>query len=100
MNRNGQPALGLSGTGASGNPPNVSSLDFASLAAKWKKETRHLSSASRMSKHPAYREIIEMGAAAIPLILAELEKKPDHWFVALHQITGANPVPARSEGNV
>jgi hypothetical protein len=53
-----------------------------------------------MAKHPAYQEIISMGERAIPLLLAELRREPDHWFVALHTITGANPVPPESEGKV
>ena len=73
---------------------------FRELARRWRAETRHLSSAARMAKHPAYQEIISMGERAIPLLLAELRREPDHWFVALHTITGANPVPPESEGKV
>jgi len=41
-----------------------------------------------------------MGKAALPLLLAELRHEPDDWFWALHAITGANPVPAESRGNL
>ena len=73
---------------------------FAKLAATWKEETRFSSKAGRMAEHPAYREIVAMGERAVPLILADLEKESDHWFVALHRITGASPVPQESAGKV
>jgi hypothetical protein len=44
-----------------------------------------------MAAHPAYQEIIQMGPAVVPLILADLARQPDHWFSALKAITGANP---------
>lgn len=68
---------------------------FAQLAATWKQATAHMSIMARQAKHPAYQEIIAMGERAVPLILADLEKNGDHWFIALHQITGAEPpIPA------
>jgi hypothetical protein len=39
-----------------------------------------------------------MGKAAVPLKLADLEKGPDHWFIALYEITGANPVTHEHRG--
>jgi hypothetical protein len=36
----------------------------------------------------------------VPLLLRELEREPDHWFRALYALTGANPVPEGSQGNV
>ena len=53
-----------------------------------------------MAAHPAYQEIIGMGWPVVPLLLAELQRRPDHWFIALEEITGANPVPPESEGKV
>jgi hypothetical protein len=52
-----------------------------------------------MAAHPAYREIVGMGRE-VPLLLAELKRKPDHWFIALEEITGENPVPPGCEGKV
>ena len=75
-------------------------LHFQELARRWRKETSHLSIASRMAAHPAYREIINMGWAAVPFLMAELRRKPDHWFIALEEITGENPVPPECEGKV
>ena len=59
-----------------------------------------MSIAGRMAAHPAYRQIVGMGWAVVPLLLSELRRKPDHWFIALKEITGENPVPASGEGNV
>jgi hypothetical protein len=73
---------------------------FQQLVKRWKKATEHLSSVARMAKHPAYREIIQMGEAAVPLLLAELKRDPDFWFAALREITQENPVPAQSAGKI
>jgi hypothetical protein len=74
--------------------------EFAELAARWRRERGATSLARRMAEHPAYRRIVAMGEQAVPLILAELEREPDHWFFALHEITGASPVPAHSRGKL
>ncbi len=74
---------------------------FAQLAATWKQATRHSSRMGKDAEHPAYQEIIAMGERAIPLILADLEKNGGHWFIALRQITGAEPpIPAGHKGNI
>jgi hypothetical protein len=73
---------------------------FLDLAARWKRERGPYSSSARLAEHPAYREIIGMGPAAIPLLLRELEQQPDHWFRALHALSGADPVPEASRGDV
>jgi hypothetical protein len=73
---------------------------FKELARQWRKATGHLSLASRMAAHPAYEEIVDMGWAAVPLLLDELRRKPDHWFIALERITGENPVAKADEGDV
>lgn len=71
--------------------------DFLRLAQKWREETGLFSSVARRTKHVAYQRILEMGSDAIPLILTELQERPDHWFWALHTLTGADPTP--EEGN-
>ena len=65
---------------------------FMLLSEKWKRETAIVSSVTKKIRHPAYREIIALGAEAVPLIIAELLRRPDHWFAALEEITGENPV--------
>ncbi len=69
---------------------------FRSLAAQWRAETAALSSVQQMVLHPAYQRIIGLGPAVIPLLLQELRREPDHWFWALHAITGETPVGPNS----
>jgi hypothetical protein len=73
---------------------------FHALAERWTKETAHLSNMAKKALHPAYQEIIGMGEGVVPLLLAELRREPDDWFWALYAITGANPVPVESRGNL
>ena len=73
---------------------------FPSLAEQWKQDTAHYSNVAKRALHPAYQEIIGMGERVVPLLLAELRREADDWFWALHAITGADPVPAASQGNV
>ncbi len=73
---------------------------FARLAEQWRAETGMLSSLNEMAMHPAYQQIIGMGETAVPLLLRELARTPDHWFWALRAITGADPVPAADRGKL
>ena len=66
--------------------------EFHLLVKKWRKETAIFSSITKIVIHPAYQRIIGMGIPALPLILSELQRKPDHWFWALNAITGEDPV--------
>lgn len=73
---------------------------FTELASNWKKETRVFSTTFHKTLNDNYLGIIGMGELVVPLILKELQKKPDHWFVALHHITQQNPVPTEDMGNI
>jgi len=64
---------------------------FRAYAELWRRHTTHMSSVSRMVSHPAYAAIIKMGRDVVPLLLQELRDRPDHWLVALHQITQEDP---------
>ena len=55
---------------------------------------------ARLAEHPAYQQIIRLGPDVVPLILRELERETDHWFRALHALTGAEPVPSASCGKL
>ena len=79
---------------------NVLVKRFDALATTWRRQCAHLSSVREMVLHPAYQQIVGMGAEALPGILAELERKPDHWFWALRAITREDPVPLEHRGNV
>lgn len=73
---------------------------FYDLARRWSQETMFSSSLADKTSSPAYREIVQMGWAAVPLILRELSEAPDYWFAALREITGENPVPGEHRGNL
>ena len=86
------------------NSPDAADLDlrdeFNRLVVEWKKGRRRGADVVQITAHPAYRQIVAMGKPAIPLILEELERQSDHWFPALHELTGTSPVPADSQGNI
>lgn len=73
---------------------------FRLLVARWKSERGATSSATQMAMHPAYQRLIGLGPEAVPLLLRELQREPDHWFWALGAITGENPVPPEARGNL
>lgn len=73
---------------------------FDELADEWRQETALTSSMSEIVLNAAYQRIIGMGWAAVPLIMEELSRSPDHWFWALRSITGANPVAPDQEGDL
>jgi hypothetical protein len=73
---------------------------FLELAATWKRERGPHSSSARLTDHPAYQQLIALGPEIVPLLLRELERSPDHWFRALHALTGADPVAPESRGKM
>lgn len=73
---------------------------FNSLAEAWRRECAHLSSVREMALHPAYQQIIGMGREALPFLLRQLERQPDHWDWALCAITGENPVRPEHRGRL
>ncbi|MGL4550093.1 MAG: hypothetical protein ACRC33_02805, partial [Gemmataceae bacterium] len=81
-------------------PPKQFEALFAKLAEEWRRETRYLSSTTAIATHPSYQRIIGLGPQAVPLILAEMQKQPGHWFWALAALTGENPVQPADQGRV
>lgn len=73
---------------------------FRELVRQWKEGTEFTSSTTQIVMHPAYQQIIGMGKVVLPLLIAELRRKPDHWFWALKAITGEDPVPPANRGKV
>ena len=71
---------------------------FRALADVWRREVGGYSLLNRIVAHPAYREIVEMGEAVLPLILEDLRDGGGHWYRALREITGENPVPEEDRG--
>ena len=74
--------------------------EFDRLAAEWKRETAHLSSPTMIAEHWAYQEVVGMGAAAIPMILRDLQQAPALWFMALREIAGELPIRSEDRGNI
>lgn len=81
-------------------PQSADVARFHALARRWREDTCMLSSTTKIIEHPAYQEIIRMGPVAVPLILQDLLARPDHWFYALQEITGDNPLSAENAGNM
>ena len=79
---------------------NHSISEYDALSKQLQRDQGVLSSAQLSASHAAYLRVIGMGERAIPLILEDLQKKPEHWFVALYAITGENPVPEESRGRL
>ena len=75
---------------------------FVALAETWNRETAHLSSTRQMTEHPAYREIVSLGRAVVPMIFKELVREPGfHWFQALREILGSGPeIPSEARGRL
>ena len=73
---------------------------FRDLVRTWKLDVGPLSSVTEMAMHPAYQQIIGLGREAVPLLLKELEREPDHWFWALKAITGVDPVEPVQRGRL
>ena len=73
---------------------------FRKLADQWEYETVLLSSTDQVTEHPAHQEIVSMGEPVIPLILERMQSQGGHWFHALRDITGADPVDPDDRGNV
>lgn len=73
---------------------------FRSAVRRWYAEAGYLSSAPARTEHPAYKEVINMGPAVVPLILQELRQHPDLWFEALEQLTGSSPASPRPNASV
>ena len=71
---------------------------FDHLAAEWETSRPRGADIAQMTAHPAYQGIIAMGEPAVPWILDRMATKPDHWFGALHAITGASPVAPENRG--
>lgn len=75
---------------------------FRTHADRWKMETQHSSSVTKMLAHPSYLRIIGLsrystGNEIERLLLEELEREPDHWFAALAAVTGEDPVQPKGD---
>ena len=67
---------------------------------KWKEMKTFISDTNKIISLQPYREIVLLGKIAIPWIIRDLRKAPDHWFHALKEITGENPISEKNLGNI
>jgi hypothetical protein len=75
---------------------------FREQAERWKKDTQHWSSVTKMLAHPSYLRIVGLAREATGneierLLLEELEAEPDYWFYALTAVTGEDPVQPQDD---
>lgn len=71
------------------------------LLERWRAEVAHLSSSTQITGHPAYQELIALGAPVLPILFRDLEQSRDgHLSKALTLITGARPVPPEARGRI
>ena len=73
---------------------------FEELANRWEEETFFLSRSDRAIAHPVHQEIVNLGRPIVPLILERMRSQGGHWFEALQQITGEDPVSPADYGNI
>jgi hypothetical protein len=71
------------------------------LLVTWREAVAVISSSTVRSSHPAYRELIALGPAALPYLFRDMEQTRDgHLSRALVEITGAHPIPPEERGKV
>jgi hypothetical protein len=71
------------------------------LLALWRAKTLVLSSTTAIVSHPACRELIAIGPAALPFLFQDLAQTHDgHLSGALVALTGAQPVPSEEGGKI
>ena len=73
---------------------------FKRLADDWRTSVMASSSIHEIVSDPSYLKIIALGEKVLPYLVDELERAPDHWFVALEVLTGVNPVRPADRGNM
>lgn len=73
---------------------------FRKLADEWRSATAFDSSPDRITRHEAYRAIVDLGEEVAPLILRDLKRRPELWFAALRELLNVDPVRPEQRGNV
>ncbi|PZU11629.1 MAG: hypothetical protein DI605_01165 [Sphingomonas sp.] len=67
---------------------------------QWLEDSELDSLPDDMRDHDSYRAIVGRGDRAIPWIASALRRQPSFIFLALEEITGADPVTAEAQGNL
>lgn len=63
-------------------------------------DVKDVRSQTAIVNHAAFREIINLGEAVVPLMLEDLDKGPRFWIWVLPEITRADPVKPSDAGNI
>jgi GAF domain-containing protein len=71
---------------------------FEVLAKQWRRDTATFPILFDRLTHPSYQKIIGLGNEVVPILIEELNNRPDHWFWALEAIVGESPVPPAHHG--
>ncbi len=75
-------------------------LVFDRLVQEWKRESRYMSKTTSMERLEPYKSIVDLGEKVVPLLLRELDRRPDYWFGALRELTNEDPVPREHCGHL
>lgn len=67
---------------------------------EWLDSSRYSSNTFPTTDHPAYLKILSYGDLIIPLLLNDMREHQTHWFFALNDLTGINPVRPENRGNI
>ena len=74
--------------------------EFMILKDKWVEDILFVSSGNEIISNGAYKKIITKGVTVLPWIFRDLAKSSNHWFFALEQITGENPINPNNVGEI
>ena len=78
----------------------INRVQFEAALARWLNDSMFDSLPDRMKRHESFAMLVAEGDRAVPLIAAELRKRPSFLFLALEEITGEDPVPAEAQGDL
>ena len=74
--------------------------EFIRLLNIWESQTAYLSSFDDMCDNDSFKQIVAMGECAISFIMRSLSINPSFIFLALHRITGENPIKKEHRGQI
>jgi hypothetical protein len=73
---------------------------FYNLYEKWEEEIKYQSSTDAIANNPFFNKIVNLGKDVIPYIIEVLRDTPGFLIIALHKITGVNPVKPENRGYI
>lgn len=74
--------------------------NFLRLKNRWLDDVKFSSNSNVIYNNDAYKKIIGLGKKSIPWIIRDLKRTNAHWFNALSQISGENPIQSEHAGIV